>query len=197
MKKIFFIALLVVAATTVGLAQFTKGSMLAGGSSNLGFGSDTYKNKSGGTTTTTGKITSFSLEPSVGYFFMDNLAAGAGLGLSTSSYKSDGGSSKSKTSSITLSPFARYYFDKLYAQGGFQIGNSKTEITNGSTTQTTKSGISGWSLAGGYAILLNESISIEPQIGYQSIGNKFKDSDNKIIHSGLFLRLGIFVYISK
>ncbi len=103
----------------------------------------------------------------------------------------------SMSSTITLSPFARYYFGKIYVQGAYQFGTQKSEYTFGNSTQTTKEGISGWSLAGGYAIMLNESVALEPQIGYQSIGYKDKDSDNKDITSGLFIRLGIFVYLSK
>jgi outer membrane protein len=198
MKKIFVIAIMMTTAVTAGLAQFTnKGTFLLGGSTNLNFGADTEKSKSGGSTSTDGKTTSFSLEPSAGYFFMDNLAVGAGLGLSTSTYKPDGGGLKYNSSTVSLSPFARYYFDKFYAQGAFQFGSQKSELTSGSTTETSKDAISGWSLAGGYVILLNESVSLEPQVGYRSIGYKDKDSDDKDISSGLFVRLGVFIYLSK
>jgi hypothetical protein len=135
--------------------------------------------------------------PSAGYFFMDNLAAGAGLGLSSSTYKPDGSDAQYTSSSITFSPFARYYFGKIYAQGAFQFGTEKSKFTSGGNSETSKDGISGWSLAGGYAIMLNESVALEPQVGYQSIGYKDKDSDTKDITAGLFIRLGIFVYLSK
>ena len=197
MKKAFFTAMIITAFYTAGFSQFSQGTFLVGGTTNLNIGFDTEKTKSGGSTSTDGKTTSFSLEPSAGYFFMDNLAVGAGLGLSTSTYKPDGSGSKFNSSSMYLSPFARYYFDKFYAQGAFEFGTRKTELTSGSTTTTRKDGISGWSLAGGYVILLNESVALEPQVGYGSIGYKNKDNDNKDITSGLFLRLGVFVYLSK
>jgi len=198
MKKLFLMACMIATLSTAGWAQFSKrGNILIGGSSNLGIGSDTEKSKSGSTTTTDGKTTSFSLLPSAGYFFMDNLAAGAGMNLSTSTYKPDGGNGKYNSSSISLSPFVRYYFDKIYAQGAFEFGSQKTKLINGSTTQTNKDGISGWSLLGGYALLLNETVTLEPQVGYQSIGYKDKDSENKDISSGLFIRMGIYVYLSK
>ncbi len=98
MKKVFFVAFFMIAVATVGLAQFNKGNFLVGGSSNLGIGFNTDKSKSGSSTTTNGKSTSFSLQPSAGYFFMDNLALGAGLGLSTSTYKADGSDTKIKSS---------------------------------------------------------------------------------------------------
>jgi len=197
MKKVFFLAFFMIAGVTAGLAQFNQGNFLVGGSSSLGIGFDTEKSKSNGSTSTDGKTTSFSLQPAAGYFFMDNLAVGAGLGLSTSTYKPDGSDSKFTSSSITLSPFARYYFDKIYVQGAFQFGSQKSEFSSGSSSETSNEAISGWSLAGGYAIMLNESVALEPQVGYQSIAYKDKDSDNKDISSGLFIRLGIFVYLSK
>ncbi len=199
MKKAATITLFLAAVFTASFAQITnKGNILLGGSTNLNFGFDTEKSKlANGSISTDGKTTSFSIEPTAGYFIMDNLAVGAGIILGTSTFKQDGSTSKSKTSSVQLSPFARYYFDKFYAQGGFQLGSQKSELSTGSTTQTSKDGISGWLLAAGYMVLLNESIALEPQIGYRSIGYKNKDSDNKDITSGLFLRLGVFIYLPK
>ena len=197
MKKIIFIVLLLAAAATTSWAQFSKGTFLVGGTSNLSIGFDTNKSKSGSTTSTDSKTTSFSLEPAAGYFFMDNLAVGAGLNLSTYTIKADGSGNKLIYSSTLFSPFVRYYFDKFYAQGGFQVGSEKTELKINSTTTTSKDGVTGWSLAGGYAILLNESVALEPQIGYRSLVSKDKDSDNKDITSGLFIRMGVFVYLAR
>jgi long-subunit fatty acid transport protein len=197
MKKTIFIALLLTAVTTASWAQFSNGTFLIGGTSNLSIGFDTNKSKSGSSTTTDGKTTSFSLEPAVGYFFMDNLAVGAGLNLSTSTFKADGSGNKSISSSTLFTPFVRYYFDKFYAQGAFQVGSEKTEIKISSTTTTFKDGVTGWSLAGGYALMLNESVALEPQIGFRSTTFKNKDSDNKDITSGLFIRMGVFVYLAR
>jgi len=197
MKKIIFIALFMTAVATTSWAQFSKGTFLIGGTSNFSIGFDTEKSKSGNSTTTDGKTTSFSLEPAAGYFFMDNLAVGAGINLSTSTFKADGSGNKSISSSTLFTPFVRYYFDKFYAQGGFQVGSQKTEFKVNSTTTTFKDGVTGWSLAGGYALLLNESVALEPQIGYRSVTFKDKDSDNRDITSGLFIRMGVFVYLAR
>jgi hypothetical protein len=59
MKKIFFVALFMIAAITAGWAQFNQGNFLVGGSSSLGIGFDTEKTKSNGSTSTDGKYTSF------------------------------------------------------------------------------------------------------------------------------------------
>jgi outer membrane protein len=197
MKKIFFVIVFVTTVVTMGKAQFSSGTFLIGGTTSLSMNFDTEKSKSGSTTSTDGKTTSFSLEPSAGYFFMDNLAVGAGITLSTSTFKADGSGNKFNQTSTLLTPFARYYFNKFYAQGAFQFGSQKSEITSGSTTTSSKDAITGWSLAGGYALFLNESVALEPQVGYRSIANKDKDSDDKDITSGLFVRVGIFVYLAR
>lgn len=197
MKKVVLITFFVTAVMTASFAQFSQGTFLVGGTTGLGVNFLTAKSKAGGTTSTDGKSTSFSLEPTAGYFVIDNLALGAGIGLSTSSFKPDGGGTKSTSSAILLSPFARYYFDKFYAQGTFQFGSSKDKYTNGGTSITDKNGLSGWSIAGGYALLLNESVALEPQIGYGSFTSKDNDTDNKDIAAGLFIRMGIFVYLTR
>ncbi len=101
MKKVFAFVFMTAIVTT-GYGQFSnKGNILLGGSTSLNFGFDTEKSKSGGgSASTDGKTTSFSLEPTAGYFVMDHLAVGAGLGLGTSTYKPDGSDAKFKTSTI-------------------------------------------------------------------------------------------------
>jgi outer membrane protein len=197
MKKVSLVLFFLSVVTTVSWGQFTQGNILLGGTTGLSANFMTEKSKSGGTTSTDGKQTSFSLQPAAGYFVMDNLAVGAALDLSTSSFKPDGGGGKRNLSQLLLSPFARYYFDKFYGQASINFGSSKEEFSSGNVTVTDKNGLSGWSLAGGYAFFLNESVTFEPQIGYGSLTSKDKDTDNKDISAGLFIRLGVFVYLVK
>jgi outer membrane protein len=197
MKKLVTLTLACLIAIPMWAQFNTKGTKLLGGSTNVNVNFLTEKTKVDGTSSTTGKTTIIAIQPMAGYFIMDDLAVGAGLDLSSSTFKADGSSSKNKSSSISLSPFARYYFDKIYVQGGFQVGSQKTEYTFGGTTTSTKESIFGWSLLGGYCIFLNESVTFEPQVGYGSVSYKTKDSDNKDISSGLFLRLGVYVYFAR
>ena len=191
MKKVVFITFFITAVVTAGFAQFKdKGTILLGGSTSAAVNFITEKSKVGGSTSTDGKVTSFSLEPTVGYFAIDDLAIGAGLNLSTSTFKPDGSVSKSKSSTILLSPFARYYFDKFYAQGTFQVGSQNTEFTSGSVTTKNKESLSGWSLAGGYPIFLNESVTLEPQVGYGSLSFKDNDTDEKVLVQVFLFGLG-------
>ena len=171
--------------------QFTKGKILAGGSFSANFNSYNY------TSGTSSKSSSISFFPQVGYFIVDNFAAGAGLSLSHSNYKAPSGSPTGElsSSSISFSPFARYYMNTFFGQATFELGSSKTktEGTNGSTIHLNNSG---WSLAVGYAYMLNEHVAIEPQIGY---GANYVDvgSGNTTTNGNIFLKAGIQVYLGR
>lgn len=197
MKKIV-LTILAIIVFSAGYSQFTKGTILLGGSSDAGFSLTTNKIKANGTTTTDSKSNSFNLQPTAGYFIADNFAVGAGLDLSLSSNKDDGSSAKSSSTSIALAPFGRYYFSKLYAQVGLQLGSQKTKFTtgNGVTTESTD-GITALNLGIGFPILLNESVAIEPLLGYRTITFKDKDTDNKFTSGGIFLSIGVYGYLGS
>ena len=177
----------------VSYGQFTQGTIMVGGSFGADF--DTEKTKTGNTTTVTGHTTSIDIAPSAGYFVIDNVAVGAAIDMYASKYKSKDGLSTNSSNSVSFAPFARYYYQKFYGQGSFQLGTEKTKyVFDGNTTNTT-SNISGWSLAVGYAYLLNQNVALEPQIGFQS--NGYKTGNDKDITSGLFLRIGFQIYLTK
>lgn len=190
MRKIFFSILLLTCICTVGFAQFTKGKILAGGSLSTNFNS--YNNAG-----ISYKQTSVDFFPQVGYFIMNNMAVGAGLSLGYSKYKAPSGSLTGtlSSSSISFSPFARYYLDNFFGQATFELGSNNTIITS-TANSTLHQKNSGWSLSAGYAYLLNEHVAIEPQIGY---GTRYvkNDSGNKTTNGNLFLKVGIQVYIGK
>jgi outer membrane protein len=196
MRKLFF-TLLVTLASMSAFAQFQQGRMLVGG--NVGLELKTNKTKFDGSTDTNGKYTSFSLEPQFGYFVIDNLAVGAGLNLTLSSWKPDGSDGKSTSSLIALSPFARYYFGPgIFGEAKVLLGASKDKDDFGGNTDEKKFNVTGLSLGAGYAIFLNDNVAIEPMIGYETIGYKNKTSgepDYKDIDSGLFVRVGFQIYL--
>ena len=196
MKKVF-IALFMVAVSTASFAQFKKGTFLVGGSSGLGRLTLFKEKVTFSTSSSSGKSTSFELEPSAGYFIIDNLAVGAGLGISASSFKPDGNGAKSSQSTIVLSPFGRYYFNKFYAQGSIQFGSGKSKSTFNTTSETYTAAVSGFSLLVGYALALNEYVTFEPQVGYGSVTSNDKDRNIKIVNSGPLIRMGIFIYIAR
>src|SRR5688572_18221457 len=97
MKKVFFAALLLVSAQGL-FAQINQGQWLVGGSA--GFESGKYGDSD------ESKYTSVHFNPNAGYFFINNLAGGLRLNLTSLKYKEDDDAS----SSFSLAPFVRYYF---------------------------------------------------------------------------------------
>ena len=169
-----------------GFSQFTKGKFLAGGTFTASV--NNYKYSDGASSSTS---RSASLNPQIGYFFINNFAAGAGLTLSAS--KSTFDDNLTATShGISIAPFARYYFSKLYGQASFQFGSDKYKSERVSSLNN-KVNSTGWSLAVGYAYLLNDHVAIEPQLGYKATYLGTVDRTN----GSLFLNIGLQVYIGK
>ncbi|MFZ1808398.1 MAG: outer membrane beta-barrel protein [Cyclobacteriaceae bacterium] len=196
MKKLILVIFGTILATT-SFGQFTQGSFVIGGNTDLSSSFTTSKSKTGSTTTTNGKFSSFSIEPRAAYFVIDNLAVGTGLYIGTSSSKADGSPDKFTSSSLALTPLVRYYFDNIYVQGSFQVGTDKTKNTfNGTTTESTVNR-GGWSLMGGYAYFISDAISFEPQLGYSHTTRKSKGSNTKQINSGIVIGIGLYVYLNR
>jgi len=193
MKKLIITSIVVLTCFSA-FAQFEKGRILAGG--NVGFSTHKYKSKSSNTTVTTGKSTSFNFSPKVGYFFINNLAAGLGVDLSSSTYKSEGSDEKDTYTGFGITPFVRYYLKPgIYFQGDFGVGPYKHKNVDGNVTTTSKYTSSRWSLGAGYAYFLNSNVAIEPFIGYQSTTDNYSSPDYKNLDSGLFINIGLQVYL--
>ena len=197
MKKLLFTVFAIVALSLAAKAQFSKGTIMAGGS--VGYSSTTNKETVGNVTTTLGTTSSLTFLPQVGYFFIDNLAAGAGITLQSVKFSVSGSNQSNSTTEFLFSPFARYYLpQKIYGQFGFDVGSGTEKKTNNNnaTTETTSS-ISGWSLLAGYAIMLNDHVAVEPQVGYRSLVQDYGSNNGKLTDAGLFLRIGLQVYLRK
>lgn len=151
------------------IAQFKKGTIMAGGGITGAF--NTYKQRSGATTTTDYTDNSITFAPQVGYFILDNLAVGAGLGISTETTKYKTSSDKFKNNTLSAGPFVRYYYRHFFAHGQFQFGkNTDQDVGVNGPVETTHT--SSWKLGVGYAWLLNEHIAVEPLLGYGSTIDK-------------------------
>lgn len=195
MKKIT-ILVFAIFATFGAYAQYNQGRMLVGGS--LGFSTQTEKTKYDGNTQTDGKWTSFSFEPQFGYFIIDNLAVGASLDFGLSKWKDENDSDDDYSStSIEFTPTVRYYLPQnIFFQGQVGFGTGKDKYGSGSVDEEKFSTFS-FALGAGYAHFLTDNVAIEPMIGYGSYQAKDKDTDVKDINNGLFLRVGLQVYLGK
>jgi outer membrane protein len=198
MKKIT-ILMIMLCASVAAFAQFEQGRMLVGGS--LGFDTQKETDKYGSTSQKYGTYTSFSLAPQFGYFIIDNLAVGGTIDLSLSKFKPEDDDVEGRTStSIEIQPTVRYYLPQgIFFQGQFGIGTQKTKYTEENISEEYKDAITSFGVAAGYAFFLNDNIAIEPLVGYARRTEKEKDSSPtyKEIYSGLFLRVGIQVYLDK
>jgi len=127
-------------------AQTQQGSMMIGGSA--GF------NSSDGSSEIT-------LAPSLGYFFIDQLAIGAQITFASSSV--DGGDG---TTIIGVGPMVRYYFmgegkARVFAQGNFAWSSIKV----GDFDAVTGTAFGG---GAGVSIFLNDHVAIDGIVGYTS-----------------------------
>ena len=193
MKTITILAVMMLGALGA-FAQFSQGRMMVGGSAE--FSTETEKRKSGGTSVTQGRWTSFSLAPRFGYFVIDNLAVGAGLGLSLAKWADDADNDDDYTyTSIQFQPFVRYYLPQgIFFQGQVGIGSSNYNYNN---TTDYKSGVASIALSAGYALFLSDNVAVEPLIGYRSTSSKNKQTEVKDIDSGIFLQIGFQIYLGN
>lgn len=195
MKKVIF-TLVALVSFSAAFAQFEAGRKLVGG--NFGFGFSTAKIERDNATTTVGKGSEFTFTPQFGYFVIDNLALGAGIGLSTSSFKEDGSSDKRTDTEVTFSPFARYYFGPgVFVHGGIDVGSNKVKYS-GDFSGEEKESIFGGNIGVGYAIFLNDHVAIEPMVAYEArtLTNKTPNQDeDKFKTGGLAFRVGLQIYL--
>ncbi|MBK6478825.1 MAG: hypothetical protein KA109_10715 [Saprospiraceae bacterium] len=139
MAKIFYLFLFVLIFDNLLSAQTEKGTWLLGGNA-------AYQRSHGSGT--------LNINPSIGYFLLNNFAAGAQLnflGIKGGSF-------------VSVGFFGKYYFlgderGRFYATGGLNVGGG-----SGSKFDT------GFTLGAGYAHFLNESISIDIGTLYNKVG---------------------------
>ena len=141
------------------------------------------------------KFVSFQLSPAAGYFFLDKLAGGLRLNVSSDTYRwaTDG----FRISSTSIAPFLRYYFlpvqEKLNlfadASFGYSWGKYKDLDFGGSHRYRHYN----FALMAGPAIFLNEHTALEVTVGYNylsrgpidsTVTNKFQFGIGLQVHIG-------------
>ncbi|MDQ3682596.1 MAG: outer membrane beta-barrel protein [Bacteroidota bacterium] len=154
MKKIFLVAFAFI--SIVADAQIYKGQFMVGG--NAGF-----QTSKGEDAPDDSRVTTVEFNPNVGYFFIDNLAGG--LRLSLSSYKEKG--EDEGFTSLLAAPFIRYYFlpavqkVNLFADASFGAGSFGGD---------DKESFNQFSISAGPAVFLTPNTALEFGIGYRSQG---------------------------
>jgi len=173
MKKVLFATLLAVSATGVfAQSNINKGNWMVGGQ-----GSFSYE-KDGDL-----KTTEVEISPNVGYFFIDNLAAGLRLGVGSTTEKIGG--DKETLSGFNVGPFVRYYFLpsskklNIFADGSFTFGQTKYD--DGTTDM--KMDYNSFGLMAGPAYFITPNVALEAALGWMS--HKFDGADERTNSFGL------------
>jgi len=137
----------------------------------------------------------FGISPKAAYFIADRFA----LGLETSFNYTDneftntnGDKSSSNITAISVGPFVRYYLmNGIFGQASLGFGTSNSE-SNGFEN---KSDFFRYQLGVGYAIFLNQNISLEPIISYQYGKNTSDQSTFETTNNGFTLGAGFTIYL--
>jgi hypothetical protein len=159
MKKILSLAILAL-TTTIASAQINQGQWMVGGDANLSSSKTEDSDDDS-------RVTDFSINPNVGYFFIDNLAGGLRLSFNSSKTK---GADEAFTS-FAGAPFLRYYFlpaaqkVNIFAEASYGFGSTDVSLTT-----DDKESFNFWSLQAGPAIFLNEHAALEFGVFYNSTG---------------------------
>jgi hypothetical protein len=201
MKKIAF----VIAMAAISTALYSQ--VFVGGS--LGFSTSGSSTTSGSTTTDGPTLTTFSLEPMVGYYLNSQMAIGVELGISFNSTNNNATPTATKTTTTVfgISPFVRYHLVEMgpisvFGQGSVGIGFGREKFKSGSTsTDGDKFTMFEIAVRPGISYKLTDQIAIEAFLGGLSYDmtttkkpNDDKDKEHTLgLNFSTSLNLG-FVY---
>ena len=156
-------------------AQTETGNFLVGGNLQLTAAKDNFD---------------IQLNPTAGYFFVDNFAAGLNLDLGYS--KNGALSSAFKTTTLGLGPFVRFYTGtatvRPFLDGDVNFASVKYGYNTDSRTYT---GLK-FFVGPGAAIFLNRNVAIEGLAGYEHAAYK-----NQLGSGGFTFKVGFQVYLNR
>jgi hypothetical protein len=156
-------------------AQTEQGVFLVGGNVQL---------------TTAKNDTYVELSPTVGYFFVDNFAAGANIDLAFS--KTGQSPNTYKSTNFGIGPFLRYYVGttnvRPFLHGDVNFTSTKGKIGNGESSTSTGTS---FFFGPGAALFLNRNVALEGLAGYQHFAYK-----NQRGSGGFAFKIGFQVYLT-
>ena len=177
MKKFYFASILMFLVLS-GFSQTEKGNWMLGG--NIQFSSnhqsDNYNS---------GTLSTFALNPKIGYFPMNNLAI-----ILNTNYLSQS-VDQSSYHTLLIGPALRYYVPAsesvkfFFGTGvGFGSGNGYTSTA--------------WQFEAGPSIFLSRMVAVEMNINYQTESQKATEQNGGTVKSSLFgVGLGFMIYLGK
>jgi hypothetical protein len=196
---------------SIGLlnAQTNQGRLILGLSSDifsLGYSTSKISSDTDGTEQAS-KSFNVNLSPNMGYFIIDNLAIGLGLGVGFMAYNNETGDFNSSSISISLSagPFIRYYFpfSKVlpFCELSGSYGWSNMNIS-GTNLDDTRYNIGSLHYGGGIglAVPIGERVMADVSLGYHLLLTKFsqEDENNDTTKTGtLGLNIGFVILLGS
>jgi outer membrane protein len=200
MKKLLFMSIMICSSITLFAQKeetktkpTDKGNFIVDGSVN--FSTNNSKSEQDGFNSSENNWYNIGINPKAAYFIADRLALGleASFGYSNNEFTdSNGNKSSGNSTSITVGPLLRYYLvNGIFGQASLGFGTNKGE----SDGFENKNDFFSYQIGLGYAIFLNEHISIEPIISY----NHHKSTNNQFnfetTNSGFMLGAGFSIYL--
>jgi hypothetical protein len=175
MKK-FFLLVIMIGLFEFSWAQVASGTKQIGGRFNfsIGSGNDGANNS-----------TNFTFVPAVGVFISDQLAIGAGVGITSTKTKFDNSDSETSSTGVIFSPYARYHIP--VSENFYFYGEGSVGITAGNTKNTfagneTKGSFTNFNIGINPGILyfVGEKVGLEASVGffgYSTSSSKPEDGD--------------------
>lgn len=188
--RVFLVALFSLFFISINAQIFVGG--------NVGFNTSNDKTDNGIATTQKESAYSLSLYPKAGMFLSEKLALGVSFDIYFSGDKSGVNTETiSKSSTIGVSPFLRYYainWNKfsVYGQGSIGLGFSNSSVkTGGSTTDGPKTTRLYIGFFPGLSYNISDKLSFETSLNFLSFGyNYFTTKDGSSKNNGSSFNFG-------
>lgn len=176
MKKITLFSLILMLIHGSLFAQLMeKGNFMVG--STVGFSTANSKVTTGGQDNEGLSARQINIAPSIGYFVLDNLAAGLGADYTLNTV-TEPNKDKTDDSDLLFGPFARYYFQAgdnvaFFLVGNFGFGNSRDEQVVGETTQKIETNVFAVGTGPGLTVYSKGGFGIEAILKYNYARSNF------------------------
>lgn len=188
------------------LGEFTSINLTGEGTPlNMNVGWSTFKQKSNSVNEAyinPDKRFAISLTPRLGYFVINNLAAGLDFTIDYTHTVAMSGDYVSNMTRFGAGPFLRFYVPakKLlpFAEASYSIGSRKTKWDYLTYDDERSAMLQQWGLGLGLGIPLGEKVSFDALVGYHSYISKDKElneANNRSIVGTIGIKLGLTVFL--
>lgn len=180
MKKLSVALLIFITVSAFPQVQkpISRGNILLGGNGSFGF------NRQKTSLNTESKSFRYSINPTVGYFIIENLVIGFSGGYSFERY------SDSKYYGFSLGPIVRYYSKPgPFVKAETLFGNYHGNNTGSTSSFSFSTGV-------GYALFINSKIALEPCIVYRyDFFKTYGQYSFRNYTNGVYIEIGFSIFL--